>query len=103
MIKKKKEMMTGEKNPFYGKHHSEETKDKIRENRPDVCGEKNPFYGKCHSEETKQKIREKLKGNKLSEETKQKISKSSKGRIAWNKGKKYKLKPKPDVNLKEES
>ena len=32
--KKIAEAMTGEKHPFYGKHHSEKTKKKIRENTP---------------------------------------------------------------------
>ena len=48
----------GEDNPFYGKHHSEETKIIMKENHYDAFGENNPFYGKQHSEETKQKIRE---------------------------------------------
>lgn len=37
------------------------------------CGEKNGFYGKHHTEEQKQKISEKLKGRKQSDETKRKI------------------------------
>ena len=35
----------GEKNPFYGKKHSEETKDKIRKNT-NTKGKNNPMYGK---------------------------------------------------------
>lgn len=49
----------------------------------DRRGEKNPFWGKHHSEETKQKIREAKIGKKLgpsSEERKLKISKANKGR-----------------------
>jgi len=53
----------GEKNPFYGKTHSDEAKKKMGEDRE---GEKNHFYGRTHNEETKQKIgeknREKMKG-----------------------------------------
>lgn len=41
---------------------SEETRKKISENHIDVSGEKNPFYGKCHSNETKAKISESRKG-----------------------------------------
>lgn len=38
-------------------------------------GEKNPFYGKKHTEEAKQKIKEKRKHQIITEEVKQKISK----------------------------
>ena len=41
-----------------GKHASEETRKKISDSR---IGEKNPFYGKHHTEESKQKMKEKLK------------------------------------------
>lgn len=68
----------GNNNPFYGKHHSEETKEKNRQahlnkkaseetklkmSLSHQCniGENNPFYGKHHSEETKKKISEALK------------------------------------------
>ena len=37
-------------------------------------GERNPFYGKTHTEEFKQKKAEERKGSKSSEETKQKLS-----------------------------
>lgn len=47
---------TGSKNPFYGKHHSQETID-ILSKKCALYGEKNGFYGKSHSEETKEKIR----------------------------------------------
>lgn len=36
----------GNKNPFYGKHHSEETKQKMRDSHPDTSGINNPMYGK---------------------------------------------------------
>ena len=43
----------GQKNPWYGKNHTEETKNKLRElNR----GSNNHFYGKNHKEETKKKM-----------------------------------------------
>lgn len=62
--------------------HSEETKLKIGQS---VSGENNGFYGKQHTEETKQKLREANTGKKVwlgrhhSEETKQKISASKVG------------------------
>lgn len=49
--------MSGSGNPFYGKHHSEETKQKISQNRKGkLAGADHPFYGQHHSEATKQKI-----------------------------------------------
>ena len=79
--KKEKSIATsGEKNPRYGAHLSEETKQKIRENRdtaymqtPEykhtmslaVMGEKNGMYGKHHTEESKMKMSESKKGKKL--------------------------------------
>jgi|WetSurSiteA1Bulk_404760.scaffolds.fasta_scaffold11826_2 group I intron endonuclease len=53
-----------EKNHFYKKHHSEETKRKISEINK----------GRKHSEETKKKMSESHKGKKLSEETIKKLS-----------------------------
>ena len=57
----------GEKNSFYGKHHSEEIKKKMSEARKGKhLGKDNPFYGKTHSEEFRKKIGEinkvKMKG-----------------------------------------
>lgn len=41
------EITSGEKNGMYGKHHSEESKKKMSENRKGLtCGEKNGMYGK---------------------------------------------------------
>lgn len=67
-------------NAMYGKHLSEETKQKIGDNQ----------RGWKHSEKAKKKISEATKrihtGMKRSEETKQKIAESRKGKIPWNKG-----------------
>jgi group I intron endonuclease len=64
---------TGENHPFYGKHHTEETRmqlsQKAKERFSDstnhpfygkhiFVGDDNPFYGKTHSEESRQKISE---------------------------------------------
>jgi group I intron endonuclease len=68
--------LSGENHPMYGKHHSEETKQKMSENHADFSGENNPrygkgyliagenhpMYGKHHSEESKQKMSETMKG-----------------------------------------
>jgi group I intron endonuclease len=71
----------GEKNPMYGKHMSEKTKQQIiKSNRSRIC-EKNPMYGKKHTEETKQKISNSHKGNNHSDVHKQHISDSLKGRF----------------------
>lgn len=71
------EKYKGEKNPRYGVHLTEETKNKIRQNRNTdymqteeykkimseaVKGEKNGMYGKHHTEEAKQKMSEHSKG-----------------------------------------
>lgn len=55
----------GDKNPFWGKHHSQESKNKIGAATLDYCGENNPFYGKAHSKKTIEKIRESQKKNPL--------------------------------------
>ena len=58
----KKGKYNGENHPFYGKHHSEETKQKMSKAKKGKYGENNPMYGKHHSEETKQKMSETHKG-----------------------------------------
>ena len=68
--------MTGKKNPFYGKTHSEKTKKMLRER---VYSEKTrkkiglAGMGRKHSEETKRK----MTGRRHTEETKSKISEAS--------------------------
>lgn len=61
--------MKGEKNPMYGRSHSEETKQKISE----------AAQGREHTEETKQKMSEAHKGKTFSEEHKQKIAEAMTG------------------------
>lgn len=70
-----------------GCKRSDESKEKIK-------GVNNPFYGKHHSDETKRKISDIHKGKLgpnngkvLSIETKNKISETKIGSIPWNKGK----------------
>lgn len=47
-------LFDGDKNPFYGKHHTEATKQKIREHMPDTS---HVWKGRHHSESSKQKMR----------------------------------------------
>lgn len=104
MSEAKKGKYTGENNPNYGRHLSEETKEKLRQ----YCGEKSSMWGKHHSKETRKKISESLKGHPglkgdanplygkhLSEETKEKISKKLKGRFAGEKNPMYGVHLKP--------
>ena len=67
---------SGEKNPNYGKHHTDEHKRKISEK---VAGEKNPNYGKKMSDEQKQKISKANSGKKRSEEFKKFLSETFSG------------------------
>lgn len=57
--KKMSEQRKGPKNSFYGKHHSDEVKQKMS-NDPNrhLCGEKNHFFGKHHTQETRTLISE---------------------------------------------
>jgi hypothetical protein len=49
----------GKNNSFFGKHHTNKTKQKMSKNHINFMGDKNPFYNKSHSDKTKQLIREK--------------------------------------------
>ncbi|MHA1363513.1 MAG: HNH endonuclease [Candidatus Freyarchaeota archaeon] len=55
----------------------------LRRNHPDFSGEKNPFYGKHHTKETWNKIRQ-PKGWHHTNEAKRKISTSEQGEKHWN-------------------
>lgn len=65
---------------FFGKHHTEDTKQKLSKER---IGKGNPMYGKHHTEKARQKIslsnigNKKRLGQKHSEETKQKMKNSA--------------------------
>lgn len=77
------EANSGSKNHFFGRLHSEESKQKMSDGH-----KHNPsqyWKNKHRSEETRQKTSESLKGRKLAESTKQKISKSLIGRFAGKK------------------
>ena len=53
------------------------------------CGIFNAFYGKKHTEETKQVIREKRAKQVITEETRKKMSLSQKGRVSPMKGRNH--------------
>lgn len=60
-------------------HHTKSDKEKMSKLKKGLFdGEKNPFYGKHHSQEQIEKWKEQRKGRKLSEEWKLKISKTRK-------------------------
>ena len=86
--KKISESLKGEKNYMYGKHHTEEHKQKLREifNRPDV----------------KKKVSDGVKLTLNRPEVKKKMSDAAKGRPAHNKGKKLsdEMKKKVSENTK---
>lgn len=63
---------TGEGNPFYGKHHTDEI-------RARLSGENNPMYGKHHSEQARKAISDANKNKVVSEETRKKLSLASSG------------------------
>lgn len=68
----------GEKNPYYGKKHSEETRRKLRESH---LGKVPANKGKPMTEEQKKRMSETHKGKHLSEETKRKLSIINKGKF----------------------
>lgn len=67
---KGKQDLRGDKNPMFGKKHSEESKEKMRQNLPNYKGENNPMFGKSamkgrhHNDVTKQKLKELFTGGK---------------------------------------
>ena len=76
------ETTRGEKNHFYGKKHSEETKELIRKRNAETkhirsaksMGENNGFYGQTHTEENKAIISKKSKQHWADPNTRQKQS-----------------------------
>ncbi len=88
--KKMSENNVGEKNKFYGKHHTEESKKKIGGSVVDYSGNKNPFFGKTHTKENRQKFSDFVKtfqsgknhprlGKSFTKESREKMSKSHLG------------------------
>ena len=68
-----------EKHPFWNKHHTEESLQKISENRKGItAGSKHHYFRKERDNQTKIKISKTLQGRNLSEEHKQKLSEAGK-------------------------
>lgn len=76
LSKSHKGLMSGEKNPMYGKHLSDETKKKLSER---FSGVNNPFYGRKLSDESKAKISKANSGRVVSAERKEYLSRTMSG------------------------
>lgn len=63
-----------------GVKKSQEERKQMSERASQRIGDLNPFYGKKHSEETKEKIRKRKLNQKVSEETKLKLSQAHTGK-----------------------
>lgn len=73
---------SGEDNAFYGKTHTEKTKQKQSEvMKGRLVGELNPFFGKKHPKELQDKITAQNTGRTHSDEAKRRIGEASRARI----------------------
>ncbi len=86
--RKLREQKIGNKNPFYGKRHTPESLEKIRQagigriKTPETREKlRNALKGRVFSKEHKKRMSESQKGKRLSEETKEKIRIAMKKRI----------------------
>ncbi len=104
--KKKLSLANKGQNNWLGKHHNEETKEKMRLSGlgHDVTDESKKKMSQSHigltpSLETRLKISKAMVGKNHSSETKFKISIGNKGKVSWNKGKTCTEEHKMNVSL----
>ena len=97
--RKMSESHKGENNHFYGKSHSQETKDKIGNlKKGKYVGNKNPMFGKTHSQEARDKISEANTGRVVSIEVRKKMSELHKGENNYFYGKRHSQETKDKIS-----
>lgn len=81
------ESISGINNPFYGKIHTEETKQKMKGPKPDIRGKNHYLWGKTVSDQTRKKQSDAKKGDKnpmfgkqISDSHRKKLSKTKAGK-----------------------
>jgi hypothetical protein len=80
--KQNRRSFEGENNPFYGKEHSQETKELLKQRTTETWKNKpHPWIGRKHSEESKAKFRENNKGE----------GNPNYGKKLWNNGEQQKF------------
>lgn len=97
--KQNRRSFVGESNPFYGKTHRDDTKNKISNTLKSTYNDgKHPWLGRKHSEESKEKFRKNNAGKNnpnygkvTPDEVRNKIGQSKVGRKLWNNGKQQKF------------
>lgn len=71
--------LTGGGEGNVGWHHSDESKQKMREAKQSFKGESHPWYGRKHKQETKDALRDMHTGTKMSAKCKEKMSQAKMG------------------------
>lgn len=80
-----------------GSKRTDDQKQKMRDSQKDKIGDRNSFYGKTHSLESKQKMRDKKLGSKASLETKLKMSNIRLGKHLSEQAKQKMRKPREKI------
>ena len=82
-IKRMSDNVKGENNPFFGKHHTDETKERISQTIKEMYAQyptRNPNYGNTWSDEQKERASNYFTGQVISKETRHKMSLSHKNK-----------------------